>query len=243
MTHYLGIIAAYGSVAIMAWLAALLYPRLIPAAAQFPVGKRWRQAGLFLLATAASFALAASVRRGLLPVGTSVTAKLLVQIITAAPFLAFIAMQRCRAVIMVPRKNILRSLAIGVVIAVLAIAAFCLSTDRWGDLGLVAGTLVSMEAVTIVLRTLLRCLVVAAFLSVVVGGWSIRVALALAAVAISATQIPALLDEGFTLGWAAMLVIHVALVTGLLSAINVTRNIVWFWPVFFALNVLQFATA
>ncbi|MGB3797734.1 MAG: hypothetical protein WA957_15700 [Alteraurantiacibacter sp.] len=243
MTHYLGIITAYGAVAVMAWLAAMLYPRLIPASAAMDYKSRWRQAGFFLVAVAASFAIAGMNRRGLLLSAGSLAAGLAMQLIASLPLLAFIAIQRNRSAILVPQKSNLRSLAIGVGVAVLAVAAYFLSTGRWEGLPLLAQTASSGEAITIALRTVLRCVLVAAFLALVADGWSIRAALGIASLAIAATQVPSLLADGFTIGWLGMLVMHVALVTGLLSAIYVTRNIVWFWPVFFALNLLQFATA
>ncbi len=243
MTQYLGIITAYSAVAILAWLAALLYPRLIPASAPYVVDRRWRQAGFFLAALVASLALAALIRRDMLLPGDGLAAELLNLLVVTTPVLVYVAAQRSGAAILVPRTNHLRSLSIGVIAASLALAAYFSATGRWAEI-LTLGQSVSWDdAHTITLRTLQRCLIAAAFLALVAGGWSIRVALGIATVATAAVHVPSLLSDGYTAGWLAMLVMHVALVAGLLSAIHVTRNIVWFWPVFLTLNLLQFATA
>lgn len=235
MTQYLGIITAYGAVAVLAWLVWFLYPRLIPASAGYKVDNRWQQAGFFALAIAFSIAIS---RLQLFPDEGELFA-VLNRIVILAPVLAFIVSRRSRAAVLIPKKQVLRSLLIGLGLALFGLAAFFLSTATRGD-PLVFLQAVQVNAtIAILLRTLLHCIVVAAFLALVAGGWSIRTALAVAAIAITATQIPGLLEDGFTAAWLGLLVTHVALVVGLLSAVLATRNIVWLWPVLAVLNLLQ----
>ncbi|WP_338241030.1 hypothetical protein [Aurantiacibacter hainanensis] len=242
MTHYLGIITAYGAVAILAWLLALLYPRLIPAAGEYAVDARWRKAGLFLLALAVAIGLSRLRAQGWLLADGNVWLSAVNQLLVIVPFLVFILYMRSRAAALIPDRHILRSLAVGAMLAIPALLAFYSSVDGWQTIPALLDALTLGDTAAIALRSLLRCLVVGAFLALVAGGWSGRTALALAAIAIAATQIPSLLDGGFSAEWLVVLIAHVALVVGLLSAILVTRNIVWFWPVLVALNLLQFHT-
>lgn len=240
MTQYLGIITAYGAVAVLAWLAALLYPRLIPAAGEYVVERRWREAGLLALAVAISFGLGLLHGSGWLIPGDNPLIVAANQLLVFIPILAFIATRKSRAALLVPRKNILRSLAIGVGFALLALAAYFSSTGGWDDVPLVVAGLLSAEGVRIAVFNLLRCVTIGAVIALVSDGWSTRALLLLVGLAIAATQIPSLLTSGFDAAWLGVLVTHVVLVVGLFSAINVTRNVVWFWPVFTALNLLQF---
>ena len=241
MTLYLGIITAYGAVAVLAWLAALLYPRLIPATAPVFLEHRWKKAGLFALAAAAMVALAFVAGRGLLFTGDGAAQAVLNQFVIFSPMIAYALYCRTRALVLVPQENTARSLAIGLGIGILGLAAFYSSIGRWGELPLLGSALLSGEVVSIAARSLLRCLFVGAFLALVADGWSKRAALLLPALAIALVQIPALFDHGFSVGWLGLLVAHVVLVTGLLSAIWATRNIVWFWPVLTVLNLMQFS--
>lgn len=235
MTQYLGIITACGAVAVLAWLVCLLYPRLVPAAARYTVDHPWQQAGLFALAIAFSIAIS---RLQLFPDEDAFLA-LLNRIIILAPVLAYVVSRRSRAAVLIPRKQVLRSLLIGFAFALLGLAAFFLSAATADDpLAYVQGVQVS-TTITILLRTMVHCVVAGAFLALVAAGWSIRTALTLAALAITATQIPGLLEDGFTAAWLGLLVTHIALVVGLLSAVLATRNIAWLWPVLAVLNLLQ----
>lgn len=239
MTQYLGIITAYGAAAILAWLAALLYPRLIPAAAPYTVDRRWQQAGLFALAVLLSFGLGHWRRQGmLLPDGNPLFATLN-QLVILAPVLIYIASRRNRAAALVPERHVLRSLAIGIGMALLALAAYFSSTNGWGDLPAMAQTLMLGSDAEIVVRTLLQSFAVAAFLALLAGGWSRRAALGLATLLILAIHVPPLLANGFSGEWLMAVLIHLAVGIGIFSAILATRNVVWFWPVFAALSLLQ----
>lgn len=240
MTQYLGIITAYGAVAILAWLAALLYPRLVPQADGYVMRSRWREAGLLGLALLAAIALGEVSRRGYLLTGKSSLAAIFNMVVIYVPLLAYIVFRRSRAALFFPPRNILRSLLIGLCFGVLAILAYYLTTSAWGELPAVLQGMAFGSSAEILVRALLRTLVVGAFLALVSNGWSNKVALALAGIAITLTQVPGLLESGFTGAWLGMLLVHLAIVIGLISALLVTRNIVWFWPVFAALNLLQF---
>ena len=242
MTDYLGIIAAYGAVAIIAWLLALLYPRLLPASGAHAVDRRWFQAGYFLLAFAAMIGLSWLRARGWLLPDANVLSIALNHILVATPVLAYVATKRNRAAVLIPDRHVLRSLAVGCLLAVPASLAFFSTADAWHRIPSMVEALAFADLAEIVVRTLLRCLVVGALLALVAAGWSGRTAVVLAGIAIAATQVPSLLEGGLSAEWMAVLVAHVALVCGLVSALVVTRNIVWFWPVFLVLNAIQFYT-
>jgi len=241
VTQYLAIITAYGAVGLLAWLAALLYPRLIPAAAEYRASNRWRQIVLFAAATAISVVLASLADSGLFLAESNPLQAALNQCAIFAPVIGYIFFCRSRTLVMIPGRNTIRSLAVGVGIAFCALAAFYSAADQWENLPRLGNALFSLAAVEIAVRAVFRCLVIAAFLSLVSSGWSKGLALGLAGLAVALTQIPGLLEDGFSAAWFGLLAAHVALVVGLLSAILATRNIVWFWFVFTALNLLLFS--
>ncbi|WP_120076810.1 hypothetical protein [Aurantiacibacter odishensis] len=241
MTQTLGIITAFGAVAVLGWLAVLLYPRLIPSAGALSAENRLRPAILFIVASALAYALAMTIRAGGPLAGDDPISLTLAQIVIYAPFIALAGFLRTRAALLVPQGNTLRSVAIGIGITVLALAAYYSSTDGWRHVPLLGEALLSGDAAAIALRSILRCLVVGMFIAVFSAAWSSRVVLLIGGVAIALTQVPSLLAEGFSAAWLGVLIAHVALVTGLLSAILATRNIVWFWPVLSGLNLLLFS--
>lgn len=242
MTQYLGIITAYGAVAILAWLAVLLYPRLIPRTPDYSVQSRWREAGLLALAIIFALGLGQLRSQGIFPNEGSALVSALLTLLTYAPVLAYVALRRSRSAILIPEKHTFRSIIIGFVFAGLAVLANYLTTDAWDEFPVVLQGMLLGNNAEVLARALMRSIVVGAFLALVVAGWSNRVALLLAGIAIFLTQVPELLESGFTGEWLAMLLVHLAIVLGLTSAILATRNILWFWPVFTALNLLQLYT-
>ena len=243
MTQHLGIITAYGAVAILAWLVALLYPRLIPTSAIYEVERRWQQIGLLVLSTALAVGIAWLQGQDWKFDGDGPLAFSLNRLAIVSPILLFLASRRSRAAILVPDKHILRSLLIGVGFALIGLSAYFSSATTRVDPAVMMATVQPVPVVEIAVRTFLNCLVLAIFLTVLVGAWSVRTTLSIAALAIAATQVPSLLQGGFSTDWIGSLVVHVALVVGLLSAVLATRNIVWLWPVLAVLNLLQFSLA
>lgn len=237
--QHLGIITAYGAAAILAWLAALLYPRLIPTAAPYHPRKRWLQAGLFTLAVLLSFAICAWQKSNLALSDGSLLLASFSLLATFGPILIYIASRRDRAAVLIPQRHVLRSLLIGIALGLLALAAYFSTTSSWGDLPAMAGALSLASDGKIIVRTLLQSLALAAFLALLGGGWSQRIALALAAICIFAIHVSPLLSNGFSAEWLVALLVHLAVGLGIFSAILATRNIVWFWPVFAMLSMLQ----
>lgn len=242
MTHYLGIISAYAAVAILAWLTALLYPRLLPAAPVRVVRKRWRGAAELAAVFALIFALSRLASDGSLLAGEDPLAASANLVIVFAPILVWLALKQERAAVLVPAKGLGRSLLIGTVFSLCGIAAYFSTRSGAVDLSLPGAPDLATDAAVLVLRSALRSLVLAAFLAFVADAWSARVAVAIAGLGMAATQVPSLLQDGFTAEWLVIMLAHVALVTGALSAILATRNIVWFWPVLALLGLLQLYT-
>ena len=239
MTQYLSIITAYGAVAILAWLAALLYPRLIPASAISGRAKRSHRIAAFGGACLAAFALEYARRSSLLFDNASTLLDASNQLIVFLPFLAYIALFGGRGAALIPQTNLLRSLAIGVCLAILALAAFVSSASLSAELPALARSLLQAEIAVVMLKTMLQGLAVAAFLALVADGWSVRVALALAALAIAIMHVPILFESGFSVKWLGTLLLNLAIGLGLLSAVLATRNIVWFLPVYAMMTLAQ----
>lgn len=241
MTKYLAVITAYGAAALLAWLAVLLYPRLMPEAGRFDVLNRWKAAGLLLFAVALSVGISVMRGEGWLLDYNTPWVEAVNQLLMYIPLLGYMAYIRSPSGLLIPSTNNLHSLGIGLGIGIVTVCAFFSSLTTWQGLEALTTTIASADAVPIIVRSLLRCLVVGAFLALVMHGWSKATALAIGGIAIALTQLPGLLSDGFSLDWLMMLLAHVALVLGLLSSILATRNIVWFMPVFVLLNLLQFS--
>lgn len=239
MTHFLGIITGYGAAAVLAWLAALLYPRLLPRSVALTASQGWRRAGPYALATLLVLALALMQRRGMLLPQDTLLFMALNQLAVYSPILVYIATTRSRAAVFIPEKHVARSLVIGVILALLGLAAYFSAANNWPESPAFARDLVSAKGAAILWKTLLQSAFIAAFLAFVCHAWSGRIALAVAAAVITALHVPALISQGPSVDLLGLMLVHLALGLGLFSAILVTRNILWFWPVFAVFTVLQ----
>ena len=123
MSDYLGIITAYSAAALLAWLAVLLYPRLLPAPEWQPIRHRWRTAAFLALAAAATASLIYLRNAGNGIAGMDPVSAALGDLLLFVPAGAYIIYVRSRAALLIPQKNIARSLFIGICLSLAAIAA------------------------------------------------------------------------------------------------------------------------
>ncbi|MWV27412.1 hypothetical protein [Aurantiacibacter rhizosphaerae] len=242
MTQYLAIITAYGAVAILVWLSALLYPRLIPAALGCGTDRRWRRAGLFALA-ALTFVVLEYLRGfWLVQIGETLFLAVLIQVVIYLPFLGYILLCGGRRAAFVPERGALRSLLIGVGLAILALVAY-LSTFMPGASTVTTPSFSAADSIVIVTQTLMQTLALGAFLAMISEGWSARLALTLSSLVIVVFHVPEIMQSGLSAAWLGPVLVHLAIGLGLFSAVLFTRNIVWFWPVYAVLALAQTMSA
>ncbi len=239
MTQHLGIITAYGAVAILGWLAALLYPRLIPAADTLDSDRRWWRAGVFAAAALAYLGIEYLRRSGLLLQDGNLFFEAVNEVAVLLPILAFIVFYGGRPAAFIPENSLIRSLAVGAGFAILAIAAY-FSTQIQGPAfpDMTPSSLLE-ENVAIVLRTLSKSLAIGAFLALLANCWSAKIALAVSAFGIALLHVPMVWEDGLSFDIFSTLAVHLAVGLGLFSAIIATRNIVWFLPVYTMLALVQ----
>lgn len=237
MTQLLGPMTAYGAIAIMAWVAVLLYPRLIPSAAVARLDRRWRWARGFALALAASIGLNWLHGRGLLPADDSIPGALTNRLLIYAPLLAFIFARRSLAAALLPKRGLLRSLGIGAALGLAALAAWLWVAGSPGGFGAFATGLAQPATAVLVLRTLLFDLALGAALALLADGWSQRVALLVTTVAVLGTHLALSLAGGLDGGEVAGSLAAGAVALGLFSAILASRNAAWFFPVHLLLSL------
>ncbi|WAT19023.1 hypothetical protein OZN62_05510 [Aurantiacibacter sp. MUD11] len=230
MTHYLAIITAYSAVAVLAWLAALLQPAFIPPAAARALDRRWLAAGQFALAILAVVALRMLHDRGWLLPETGVLSATFNQVLQYLPIIAYLAVQRSLAAAFVPAKGALPSLATGVVLAVVAALAYFSVRNDWGELPHAVDALFTTETVAPALALGLQDLTIAALLALIADGWSRRTALVAAIAVFAVIHLPIMFADGVDMGGILAALANTAVVAGTVSAVLVTRNVLWFLP-------------
>lgn len=240
MSHYLAIITAYAAVAVLVWLAALLHPESIPAAREYALNNRILQLGLFLLAVAATAALQVVENRGWLLPDDDPTTAALNQLVIFFPLVIYLIAQRTPAAALVPLQGLLRSLAGGVALSLVALAAYIAARGTMEFAPELVGRVFAADQIDRFAQIMLLDLGLATVLALVIGGWSRKVAFFVLCAMVILTHVVAGYHAGQGLDAAGAVLLGSAVGIGLLSAIIHTRNAAWFLPVHAMLGVLLF---
>lgn len=238
MTHYLGIITAYAAVAVLVWLAVLLHPESIPATRDYLPRNRILQLGLFVLATVSVAVLQGLVSHGWLLPKENPLAAALNQLLIFLPLLIYLIAQRTPAAALVPVHGLLRSLAGGIALSLVALAAYISARDIWAGMPELAASVFSPNQADRFVQLLMLDLGLGTLLALLSGGWSRKVAIGGLAVLVLLGHIGAAYSAGLGVGAAGGVLLGSLVAFGLLSAIVYTRNAVWFMPVHAVLGVL-----
>ncbi|MCB2067346.1 MAG: hypothetical protein KDE15_11990 [Erythrobacter sp.] len=236
MTQLLALLTAYGAVAIAAWLAVLLYPHRIPAADSRRLPDRWRWTGGYLLALLAAVGLGMLEARDWLFAADTTPGTMANRLLIYAPLLAFVFWRRSLAAALLPRRDVLASLAIGLAFAVLALAAW-FSVIGPQQFPAFAASITQANTVAVALRAALFDIALGTWLALLADGWSRRVALAVTSLATFAAHIAFSLAGGIDSGELLSALTAGAIALGLFSAVLATRNVLWFFPVHLALSL------
>lgn len=230
MTHFLGIVTAWSAVAVLAWLAALLHPRLIPPAPDYVPARRWWQAGWMVAVGAAVALLQHLATRGWLLPDRIAFAGVANQLLIFLPVLIYLLSQRRLAAALIPKGGVLASLAFGATLALAALAAYLLAHDALGQLPDLATGMFTSAQLGRMTQFLLIDLSLASLLALLAGGWPQRTVMIVLALLVMAVIVLAALVMDDPLSELAGLLLVAAVSMALVTAVVHTRNVVWLMP-------------
>lgn len=240
MSHYLGIVTAYAAAGVLVWLAALLYPQSIPAAREHLPKQRTLQLGLFLVAMAGTAVLYWVEGRGLLLPTEDPLSAALNQLLIFLPLLIYLIAQRTPAAAFVPINGLVLSLAGGVALALVALAAYFAARGNWESLPYTTSRLFAADQADRYVQVLLFDLMLGALMALLSQGWSRKVALTVLGIIIFAAHVAAAMHTGYGVEAIGAVLLGTAVAFGVLSAIVYTRNVAWFLPFHGLVGVLLF---
>jgi hypothetical protein len=186
----------------------------------------------------------------LLPKGSIVNSELteaLNQIIIFLPFILLLIMRRQPSTTAwLSSRHLATRLAIGLILGITAICVFVLIRRPSASLGTILGNVYHPKnagyATQILLEDIAIAVVFVRFRSAVGAKWFLIVLIAVAFL-FSASHYPAKLSEGLSFMTATRdVLIDGALVSAVIYVLQRSRDIVWFWFIHFAMDMMQFYT-
>lgn len=239
--HYVGIITAYAAVAVLAWLAALLQPTLLPSADARSLDRRWWAVGQFAIALLGITALNMLDNRGWLLPERGPWLAVVTEMLIFLPILAYIAAQRSCAAALVPARGVPQSLVTGIALALIALLTYLLALNSVGRIPQAVGGLFSMDNLAPAVGLVMQDIAIAALLALIADGWSRRVSLICALAVFAAIHVPFMFAGGVQAGEVVAALTNAAVVAGIVSSILVTRNLLWFLPAHIVLALAPLA--
>jgi hypothetical protein len=204
------------------------------------------------LAALATIAIGQLYTRGmLLPKGSIVDPVLteaLNQMIIFSPFILLLIVRRQPfTTAWLSSRHLVERLVIGFILAIAAICVFVLIRQPSDTLGTILGNVYhpknSGYATQIFLEDIAIAVVFVRFRSAVGAKWFLIVLIAVAFL-FSASHYPAKLSQGLSFMTATRdVIIDGALVASVIYVLQRSKDIVWFWFIHFAMDMMQFYTA
>lgn len=243
-SHYGALIMGYAA-ALVGWLLlARVLVGVWPSARMVSFERPWREVVIALLAAAGIIAIGqAYMRLGFLPetgrVGPALAAVNQVLIFSPVP-LALLLRSHPPDSVWLGRPRWPIRLATGLLLAILAAGTYTLLRNGSNGIVSVAGRIARYDHVDEAVQVLLEDLTIAFLfvrLAAAIGSrWSVVAVALLFAVG----HVPALIARGAEIGELTLLLRDVALGTGVILVLQRSRDILWFWPIHFALDMTQF---
>ncbi|HVT58266.1 MAG TPA: hypothetical protein VHR45_07685 [Thermoanaerobaculia bacterium] len=244
-SHYLALAAGY-AVAALSWLAvARMLPRVWPPTPAIHFAHPWREVGWALLAVLAVVGLGQLWGAGWrLPEqgNLGILFESINQLVIFSPLLLLLWLRRQPpSTAWIPTDRVATRVLVGLVLATLAFLAFTLVSRDAPWLALL-GRISRPRNAPFAVKVLLYDLGSAILFVRLRAALGLRLSILLVAALFAAAHVPALLQQGATPGELARLVLDAGLGVGILSVVQRSADIWWFWPVHFALAVTQFWT-
>ncbi|AHG89172.1 hypothetical protein J421_1635 [Gemmatirosa kalamazoonensis] len=130
--------------------------------------------------------------------------------------------------------------AVGLVLALLAIAAFTTARPIGGAWGAVVSRVYRPANLAILAQVLLEDVSIAILFVRLRAALGLRTTVALVAVLFAAGHVPTLLATGAAASEVARLALDAALGVGVVSVLQRSADVWWFWQVHFAMDMMQF---
>lgn len=244
ITHHYALLIGYGT-AMVGWIIAWrLFPMLWPKQEPETFTHPWGEVGWALLAMLCvlgigqlyvhGFRLPASGRFGPLLDACN-------HVVIFSPVFFLLTLRRhALRTAWLPLHRVWARLLVGLGLALIALLAFTLvrtGSDSW--LGVVP-RVYSPKNFSHLVQVLLEDIAIAILFVRFRSALGLRFTVGLVALLFAATHIPALLASGVAIGECIGLVLDAALAVGVLSVVQRSSDVWWFWCVHFAMDMTQF---
>lgn len=243
--HHLGLLVGYALGAVGAVAIARCRPRAWPTAPRAAFAHPWREFGCACLALIALIGLGSLWSAGIrLPESTQ-AGQIANQVLIFSPMaLLLISRRQPPASAWLPMDRLWERLAAGAALAVVALAAYAITTRGVGRIGDVFAQTYAPSrlhnAVQVLLEDFTIGLLLARLCAAVRRRW---IAVVVIAVLFAAAHIPAMLSEGAHPADIATLALDAGLAALVLGAVARTQDVWWLWPLHATLDLSQFVTA
>lgn len=243
LQHYYTLYPAYG-IALLGW--TLLAPRLAiePGEELLPFEKPWKEFLLSLTAIVLCLGIGQLYIKGLLfPRDNDFRFLLesLNHLLIFAPFpLLLLIRKQAFISAWIPARDLGKSIGLGLFLAILAIFLFLLLKGKIAQFLPVLTDVYHYKNLPLLVQVFLEDLAIAIcfirFQALIGERWAMIIVASLFALG----HIPAMLSEGFTAANALGLLLDAMLVVSVLLVLRRWRNILWFWMIHYAMDMMQF---
>jgi hypothetical protein len=249
--HYLALFASYAAAIGAWWLVSSTLDRAGHAPPSWrandviAIDRPWREVAIALVGAIGVIAMGQAWSRGwLLPARGSLAPLLdaLDQVLIFAPLLVLplVRRQGSRSML-VPKERVLTRLAVGVALACVALCAYAVVRDASrGPLAL-AARIARFENAGIAMQVLCEDVAIGILLYRLAAAVGHRRAAFAVAALFAVGHVPAIVSRGGDSGEIARLGLDFALSAMTVGTVLRSGDVLWFWPVHFALDMTQFA--
>lgn len=245
-SHYHALVIGYG-VALIGWfLAVRVIPSLWPQREASSFSQPWFEVLWAIVSVIGVLLVGQLYTRGwLLPdLGSfEILIEACNQILIFSPILFLLAIRRHPlSSAWLPVDKVWTRLAIGLTLALIAIFAFTIARTASDSWLMVVPRVYHPKNFGLLVQVLLEDITIAVLFVRFRAVLGLRVVIALVAVLFAAGHIPALITSGATLHELSSLILDAGLVVAVLSVVQRSADIWWFWCVHFAMDMMQFYT-
>lgn len=251
-SYYLALAAGYAVGLAGWWLISRWKPAVWTFSEEFHFAHPWRETVLAFLAALATIGVGMLYTAGMLigkgAPGAAVLREALNQTIIFSPFLLLVIVRRQPlSTAWLSRPHLPERIAAGIVLALAAICAFVLLRPPSDGLGAVLGNVYHPKNAGYAVQIFLEDFAIAVFFvrfRAAIGERWFLVVLITVAVLFSASHYPSKLGEGLSfLAATREVAIDAALVSAAIVVLQRSKDIVWFWFLHCAMDMMQFYAA
>jgi len=242
--HYPALFIAYG-VAMIGWLLINHFlPGIWPQRPPSSFQKSWKEVLWVLLATVGIIGIGQLYQQGIRLPGTGSFGPLLDginQLIIFSPILLLIIIRKQSfTTVWLSKENLFARLGLGILLALCAIAIFTVvksDSDSWLQ---VVPRVYAYKNLSFATQVFLEDIVIAALFVRISAAIGLKYACIFVASLFAIGHIPAMITNGATFAELGSLIGDALLGVGIIYVVQKSRDIIWFWCVHFAMDMMQF---